>query len=248
MQAGFTIAEVARRSGFRPSTLRYYEEIGLVTPIERTHAGYRVYDDRAVERLAFIGRAKQLGCSLDEIADLLTAWDTGSCAPVQHRLRALLDAKIEQAGAQIAELLAFTSQLRTVREGLDRHTPDGPCDVSCGCTTGPGDTAEVALTRGPTRPEPIACTLDATQVPDRVAEWQSLLGAAGERTAIAGGVRVAFAADVDVAELARLTAAEQECCRFLAFTITMDGRGTALEVRAPDDARPVVESLFGAPA
>lgn len=54
----YTISEAAGRSGFSPSALRYYEGIGLVSP-RRTAAGYRLYDDRAVARLAFIGRAKQ---------------------------------------------------------------------------------------------------------------------------------------------------------------------------------------------
>jgi len=43
-----------------------------------------------------------------------------------------------------------------------------------------------------------------------------------------------------------LVAAEQDCCQFLRFAITVDVRGVALEVTAPDDARPIVESLFGA--
>ncbi|MDQ1425729.1 MAG: hypothetical protein QOD72_3227 [Acidimicrobiaceae bacterium] len=85
--AGYRIAEVARRTGFTTPTLRYYEEIGLMPPARRTEAGYRLYDERAVERLMFIARAKQLGCSLEEITELVRAWDTEDCAPVQHRLR-----------------------------------------------------------------------------------------------------------------------------------------------------------------
>ena len=196
MNAGLKIAEVARRSGFPPSTLRYYEDIGLVTPIERTPAGYRLYDERTVERLAFIARAKQLGCSLDEIADLVTAWDGGSCAPVQERLRTLLESKIDDAQTQAAELLALNSQLQVARRGLDQHTPDGPCDDTCGCTTDRAETVAVALTTGPMNTAPIACTLDGAQMPDRMAEWQAVLSKVSSRTAIPGGVRLTFAADV----------------------------------------------------
>jgi MerR family copper efflux transcriptional regulator len=70
---GLRIAEVARRSGFSPATLRYYEDIGLLPATSRTRGGYRAYDERTLERLAFIARAKQLGCSLEEIADLTMA-------------------------------------------------------------------------------------------------------------------------------------------------------------------------------
>src|SRR5262249_23319353 len=88
----YTIAEAAARSGFRPSTLRYYEDLGLVAPVERTGAGYRVYDDTSLGRLAFIARAKQLGCTLDEISSLVRAWDGQRCEPVQTQLRALVEA------------------------------------------------------------------------------------------------------------------------------------------------------------
>ena len=46
----------------------------------------------------------------------------------------------------------------------------------------------------------------------------------------------------------RLAAAEQDCCRFFGFAITVDDRGVALEVRAPHDALDVVHALFGVPA
>lgn len=73
VSTGYKIKDVADRSGFSTATLRYYEEIGLLPEVSRTPAGYRVYDDHTLERLAFISRAKQLGCSLDEIADLTVA-------------------------------------------------------------------------------------------------------------------------------------------------------------------------------
>ena len=78
----YKINEVAKRSGFTPATLRYYEEVGLVPLPTRTEAGYRMYDDRALERLAFIARAKQLGCTLEETADLVVAWEGGQCGPI----------------------------------------------------------------------------------------------------------------------------------------------------------------------
>ncbi len=66
------------------------------------------------------------------------------------------------------------------------------------------------------------------------------------RTAIPGGVRVQFGPAVDVVELVRLTVAEQDCCRFFSFAITVDQRGVGLEVVAPDDALPIIHALFGA--
>src|SRR5918994_2179943 len=129
------IKEVAERTGFSAPTLRYYEEIGLLPAAARTAAGYRTYDEATVERLAFIGRAKQLGCSLEEIADLLTAWDGGRCGPVQDRLRTLVAAKLADAHAQIVELMTLSSELQRSAAALELHRPDGPCDDRCGCVT-----------------------------------------------------------------------------------------------------------------
>ena len=123
-----TIGQVAERTGFTTSALRYYEGLGLVMPTTRTDAGYRLYDDDTVNRLAFIARAKQLGCSLDEITDLLAIWDDDRCAPVQRRFHELVTEKIGATQAQIAELVAFAAQLQTAAARLDSPSIDGPCD------------------------------------------------------------------------------------------------------------------------
>ena len=52
---------------------------------------------------------------------------------------------------------------------------------------------------------------------------------------------------VPLGDLARLARAEQDCCQFFSFTLTLDARGVGLEVRAPDDTRSIVHTLFGAP-
>ena len=91
---------------------------------------------------------------------------------------------------------------------------------------------------------PIACTLDAEALPDRLGQWRHLLATAGERSAIDGGARIELPGDTDVAFLTELVVAEQRCCAFFSFAITIDGRGLGLEVRAPADAAQIVEELF----
>src|SRR4051812_43802398 len=142
----YRIAEVAVRTGFSTPTLRYYEDIGLLPPTDRTPAGYRLYDDRAIERLNFIARAKQLGCSLDEITDLADAWDSNECAPIKHRLRALVAAKLADTEARIAELTTFATELRNTATTLESAPLDGPCDDTCGCVRGPTEAVAVPLT------------------------------------------------------------------------------------------------------
>jgi DNA-binding transcriptional MerR regulator len=275
MTTTYRIAEVAERSGFTPAALRYYEDIGLLRPAGRTDAGYRLYDDGSLQRLRFIARAKQLGCSLDEIAELSRAWDGGRCAHVQERLRATVDTKVAESQRQIAELTALTADLQRAAAGLT-ESPTGACDDTCGCLTDPAPATSsfqavslVAKSQAagtvpggeacgdagcgcgeePAGQEPpIACTLGVGQMGTRVQEWEDLLEGVVARSAIDGGVRLQFGPGTDVTELAWLAAAEQDCCRFFRFSLSIDTRGVALEVRAPDEATDIVTALFGAAA
>jgi DNA-binding transcriptional MerR regulator len=251
----YKIKDVSDRTGFSTATLRYYEDIGLLPPSMRTAAGYRIFDDTTLARLAFIARAKQLGCSLDEIADLATAWEGGRCGPIQDRLRTVVADKLDSAHSQIAELMTLSAELQRAAATLELHRPDGPCDERCGCVTDadpgsqrpqsvslvskPADTGEAAA---------IACTLGPESIGGRLDEWRALLAHVTRRDPIDGGLRATFGSATPLNELMRLTAAEQDCCQFFNFAITVDARGIALEVRAPTDALSVVHSLFGVAA
>jgi MerR family copper efflux transcriptional regulator len=129
----YTIGETAERSGFSASALRYYEGIGLVHPAERTDAGYRLYDDGTLARLSFIARAKQLGCTLEEISDLVGIWDGERCGPVQKRFHDLVTTKLAETQRQIAELTALADQLHHAATQLAGPALDGPCSESCAC-------------------------------------------------------------------------------------------------------------------
>ena len=62
-----TVGEIARRSGFAESAVRYYERLGLL-PATRTAGGQRRFERNTLRRLAFIRAARNVGLSLDEIA------------------------------------------------------------------------------------------------------------------------------------------------------------------------------------
>lgn len=103
-------------------------------------------------------------------------------------------------------------------------------------------------------PIPVACTLKPSEMPDRLAQWQSVVARSTGRLRIDGGfgdepdagcgLRLDLPADTDVAALAQLVAAEQTCCAFFAFAITVDHRGLGLEVRAPADAIAALDGLL----
>ena len=79
----------------------------------------------------------------------------------------------------------------------------------------------------------------------RLDEWQRLLSHVIDRETIDHGLRMTFLRATPLAELIRLVTAEQRCCQFFAFAITVDTRGIALEVSGPADTQPVLHSLFG---
>jgi MerR family copper efflux transcriptional regulator len=251
---GYQIKDVADRSGFSAATLRYYEGIGLLPESTRSPAGYRLYDERTLDRLAFIARAKQLGCSLDEIADLTVAWEGGQCGPVQDRLRAVVADKLASARQQIVELVTLTSDLEHAAGALEQHRPEGPCDDQCGCVSyatldrSPEPLAVTLISKPVVVDDvDIACTLAPQSMKGRLADWQEVLGHVVSRERTDGGVRATFASGAPLSQLIQLTAAEQDCCQFFNFAITVDSRGVALEVSAPTAALPVLHSLFGAP-
>ena len=93
---GYKISEAARATGFSVSALRFYEQEGVVVP-ERATTGYRSYRDDDLESLRFVARGKQLGLSLEEITELLDLLDGEECAPVQTRIRHLVNERIGQA-------------------------------------------------------------------------------------------------------------------------------------------------------
>jgi MerR family copper efflux transcriptional regulator len=248
------IKDVAAASGFTTATLRYYEQIGLLPESTRTPAGYRTYDQRTVERLAFIARAKQLGCTLGEISGLTTAWEGGQCGPIQDQLRQLVATKIAAAHTQIGELMTFTSDLQTAASALEQHRPDGACDGDCGCVsqisdghTVTGTTQGVALSTKPADDgeAAIACSLAAGSMNGRIADWQALLAHVERREPLDGGVRCVLGSSVPTSQLIDLVTAEQDCCQFFEFVITVDTRGIALEIRGPADAMPIITSMFG---
>ncbi len=109
------IGELARRTGTKVQTIRYYEEIGLLPPPPRTAGNQRRYDRGRRQRLAFIRHARELGFSLDAIRTLLDLVDR----PDQpcEKADAVARARLVEVESRIARLLALREELqRMVRE------------------------------------------------------------------------------------------------------------------------------------
>lgn len=132
-----TVSQVAERSGFAPSALRFYERKGLIEA-QRTSGNQRRYRREVLRRLAFIAAARHVGLRLEEVAEALATLPDertptkADWTRLSRRWRSRLDAEIEA--------------LESLRDGLDG------C-IACGCLSlescriaNPGD---VAAARGP---------------------------------------------------------------------------------------------------
>src|SRR5262249_16908430 len=107
---GFAISEVASQIGVRASTIRYYEQIGILLPPGRV-GGKRRYDPSVLSRLAVIQRARQTGFTLKEIRQLFFGFRPG--VPQSERWKKMSTKKLE-------ELSAMMDRIKTMQELLQR--------------------------------------------------------------------------------------------------------------------------------
>ena len=90
------IGQAAQHSGVSPKMVRHYESLGLLARVGRSEGGYRLYTQADVHTLRFIKRARELGFSMPEIAELASLW--------QNRRRA--SAKVKRIAQKHAAALA----------------------------------------------------------------------------------------------------------------------------------------------
>lgn len=109
MSGPFNIGQAASQSGVSAKMIRHYETLGLLPAVARTDAGYRQYGEAQIHTLRFIRRARLLGFSMVEIAELLKLW--------QNQGRASADVK-RIALAHVADLERRIAEMQAMRQTL----------------------------------------------------------------------------------------------------------------------------------
>ena len=102
------ISEVAKRAGLPAKTIRYYEDIGLIKPL-RDGNGYRAFRDNDMHKLAFLGRARALGFTIENCRALLALWEDKSRASAD--VRNIAKDHLKQIDVKIADLTAMRDTL-----------------------------------------------------------------------------------------------------------------------------------------
>lgn len=125
MNGALNIGEAAARSGVSAKMVRHYESLGLLPKVGRTDAGYRQYGDKEVHTLRFVRRARDLGFSMAEIAELLKLWQNKRRASAEVKRIALAHvADLERRMAELAEMKRTLEHLAACCHG--DHRPDCP--------------------------------------------------------------------------------------------------------------------------
>jgi Cu(I)-responsive transcriptional regulator len=130
-----TIGEVARRAGVGVETVRFYERQGLMAEPARKASGYRQYTEEAIERLRSIRRARELGFSLREIAELLALRADPDATAADIKARTL--AKVADVEARIRDLQAIRKVLAGLAASCHGKGPVSDCPILQALTSGP---------------------------------------------------------------------------------------------------------------
>lgn len=120
----FNIGEASEQSGLPVRTIRYYENIGLLTP-ERGENGYRKFDLSHIQKLCFLQRARSLGFTLEETRTLLSLYEDERRTSADVKM--IVEAKVGKIDRKIAELAGLRRSLVTLADACDGdHRPDCP--------------------------------------------------------------------------------------------------------------------------
>jgi len=108
-----TVSQVASQVGLRPSAIRYYERIGVLTPAQRV-SGQRRYDASALHRLAVIQRARQTGFTLPEIRELFFGFREAT--PASKRWKKLSQRKLVELDSQLEHIRSMQRLIRKLMQ------------------------------------------------------------------------------------------------------------------------------------
>ena len=118
------IGEVAERAGLPPKTIRYYEDIGLIRP-QRSANGYRAFRESDLHKLAFLGRARALGFSIEDCRTLLGLYEDETRESAQ--VKSLAQDHLAAIDSKIAQLQTMRDTLsHLVRSCHGDTRPDCP--------------------------------------------------------------------------------------------------------------------------
>ncbi len=123
----FSIGELSKQTNVKVPTIRYYEEIGILEPAERTEGNQRRYDAAGLERLSFIKHARELGFSIEAISSLIELQEhpDQSCTEATT----IANAQLTDVRLKIRKLKLLEKELKRISTGCDGKSLSADCYV-----------------------------------------------------------------------------------------------------------------------
>ena len=119
------VGQAATKSGLPVKTVRYYADIGLVEPLGRSDAGYRIYGDAEISKLTFIRRARAFDFSINDCRELLGLYQDKSRS--SRDVKAMALKRLEQIDDKLRDLNKLRDELtRVAKECRGDNRPDCP--------------------------------------------------------------------------------------------------------------------------
>lgn len=127
MSEHLSIGELAKQTGVKVVTIRYYEQTEVLSAPARTEGNYRTYSQEHVDRLRFIRRCRDLGFSIEQIRDLLrlSSENTDSCSDVCR----LAERHLATVEEKLADLQRLASELRRISSSCNGRSPMAECRI-----------------------------------------------------------------------------------------------------------------------
>lgn len=116
------IGQASRQTGISAKMIRYYEEMGILAPAQRSSAGYRVYSEHDLKTLHFLRHARDLGFSSEQMKDLVALWkdEHRHSAEVKVLANKHIDA-LKQKIAQLRHMVDLLEQASEACRGDQQH-------------------------------------------------------------------------------------------------------------------------------
>jgi DNA-binding transcriptional MerR regulator len=132
MSALFRIGDLAKQTGVKVVTIRYYEQAGLLPICERTYGNYRLYAHEHLQRLNFVRQCRELGFTLAQIKDLLqlSASRSPTCADVCN----VAADHLKEVESKITDLQRLAFELRRIGSSCDGKQSSAECKLIASLT------------------------------------------------------------------------------------------------------------------
>ncbi|MCL4139412.1 UNVERIFIED_CONTAM: hypothetical protein GTU68_024210 [Idotea baltica] len=129
------IGDAAKQSNLPVKTVRYYADIGLVSPLGRGENGYRDYDAVSIRKLQFVSRSRALGFGIPECRELLSLYEDRTRASAD--VKRIAQARLQELDAKLAEMHLLRDELSLLASSCQgNERPDCPIidSLACGST------------------------------------------------------------------------------------------------------------------